>query len=61
MRPCNTIFDVNATGGNTGYSFLRPRLLGGEPERITVIFLRDWSGNAHNVLVMPAAAVRSAY
>jgi len=60
MQTVNYISDVQHTAGTIGFSMLY-KTWGGEPQKRTVLYLRDFDGLTQSVIVLPADAVRGAF
>jgi hypothetical protein len=61
MLPVNFITEVENTLGTIGYSVLQRSIFDGEPERKTVLFLRDREGYTQNVVIVPAETLRGSF
>ena len=61
MLPVNSIIEVENTLGTIGYSVLQRPIFGGQPERKTVLFLRDREGYTQNVVIVPAEILRGSF
>ena len=54
-------FENNHTAGCIGFSFLRKSYIGGKPERITMLMLRDSNGKFLSCISVPAESLRSTF